>query len=538
MTIRRLRAGCLQPWRLAAAALAVLSTTWGAPRPAPAQLNFRPLERGDVREVEQRLVVVRSGEGKEFALELGGQFALQMRDERAKNLDGLDSVTRFDQDFRLTFRTWFHQDVAMHLTLQTTPAGLDDANLRAARDEERGALADGKALTLAAREAYLLWNANPNSHLIFGKQEVSLGDRRGKVYEAIMPAAQFDCRVGTWCMPFGAIKIGQNSADWIYNWALAYRAWDEQRNTLRQRLEVEVFRIFYTEQNVPLGKNLGPGRFNKDCRDPVLDGNTCTVNASQVVDEDTTAHPIYYDANGWNYGGVRVDWLGDPLFWNLDYTSGQGHRLYHRFRDPEGGIVGVPIYGTGSGSARQRESVNGYTWESEFGYRWPQGRLGLRYMTATGDDVRGEANGGDYLRVLQGYHEITPGSYRGTRLYFNGGDSRVDLGGGLGHSVNNTTLLGLFLDLDYAEEKRLGYLAGVYHLRRNRVVRNVEGKLRSDIGVEWDNVLIWRVHKALQLQFEANLIKPGGAFALDDFTPPDAEQNLLIQGIARIVYTF
>ena len=255
-----------------------------------------------------------------------------------------------------------------------------------------------------------------------------------------------------------------------------------------------------------------------------------------MTDKDGRA--IYYDANGQNYAGLRANWLYGPLFWNLDYASDQGARLYHLYREPTGGIVGSPAYADGTGSSRARKIISGYTWETELGYRWLQGRTGLRFMTASGDNAQGSENGQSYLRVLEGYHEITPGSYRGTRLYFNGGDSDVELGGGLGHSVNNTNLLGLFIDLDYPEDKKIGYQGGVYQLRKNRAVRNQEGNLRDNIGIEWDNMLIWHVHKAVQIQFEANLLKPNGAFALNDFTPPDVDQNLLVQGIVRLVYQF
>ncbi len=521
-------------------ALLTLAVLW--PAPARAQLNFKPLDRGDVKEVEQHLVVVHGADGKEFGLELGGEFALRLRDEKATSLANLDSRTQFDEDFRLKIRTWFHQDVALHLTLQTTPSGIDDANLRGVPAENRGTLTDGRALTLTAREAYLLYNPNPNSHLIFGKHELSMGDRRGKVYDAIMPGATFDCRAGTWCMPFGAVRSGEGSADWIYHWALDYRAWDDRRQNLRDTLEVEIFRIIYTEQNVPLGKNLGPGRFNRNCADAANSTTGCKLDPSQMTDADPTPnaarHAIYYDANQQEYFGLRANWLTGPLFVNFDYDTDQGQRRYHRYRKPDGGIEGPPTYAGGPGSKRAREAISGYTWETELGFRWQQGQTGLRYMTASGDAQRGSENGESYLRVLQGYHEITPGSYRGTRLYFNGVDSDVELGGGLGHSVNNTTLVGVYVDLDYPDDVKVGYSGGLFQIRKNRAILNVNGKPQGNVGVELDNVLTWHVHKALKVQFEANLLRPDGAFSLDDFTPPDLKQSLFVQGIVRLVYRF
>ncbi len=499
------------------------------PMHAAAQLNFKPLERGDVKEVDQKLVVVRGADGKEFALELGGDFAIRSSGEKAKRLDLLDRRTQFDEDFRLKIRTWFHQDVALHLTLQTAPSGFNDSNLRQAPADNRGSLTDSKPLTLTAREAYLLFNTNPNSHLLFGKQEISLGDRRGKVYDALQPGASFDCRVGTWCMPFGAIKAGEASADWIYHWALEYRPWDGLKNNMRDTLEVEIFRIIYTESNVPLGTNLGPATFDRE--NPEV--------ATRTQQTDFTGKPIYFDAREQNYMGLRLNWLGGPLFANLDFTSDQGKRIYHRFREPNGGpSVGLPIYANGVGSKFQRESIAGYTYESELGFRWQQGQTGLRYMTATGDSVKPPDNGKNFLRVLRGYHEITPGTYRGSRIYFNGTDSDVQDGSGLGHSVNNTTLVGWFIDLDYPDDKKVGYSGGLFAIRKNEAIFNALGKLRSNVGLELDNVLTWHVHKAVKVQFEANVLRAGGAFSLDDFTPPDKDQYLFIQGIARLVYNF
>src|SRR5271169_346258 len=84
-----------------------------APTGAYAQgLNFKPLERGDVQEADQRMVVVRAGDGKEFGLEVGGEFALRLLNDRAKRLEALDATSKLDEDFRLHINTWFHQDVS------------------------------------------------------------------------------------------------------------------------------------------------------------------------------------------------------------------------------------------------------------------------------------------------------------------------------------------------------------------------------------------------------------------------------------------
>jgi hypothetical protein len=503
----------------------------GAAAPAWAQLNFKPLERGDYTEVEQRMVVVRGESGKEFGLELGGDFALRVREEKAKNLAGLDHRTRFDEDFRLKLRTLFHQDIALHLILQTSPGSLDAVSARKIPGEERGALNDSEAMTLSVREAFLRYQPNPNSRLSFGKQEVSLGDRRGKVYNAITPAATFDCRAGTWCMPFGAARSGPASADWVYHWALEYKAWQDTSGPLRNGFDVEISRIIYTEKDVPLGLNLGPGNF--DPANPDNEKALPALSHNQVADD--LVRPVYYDARAYEYLGLRLNLQAGAFFWNADFTSGQGSRRYHRARNantdipPALNVPGTPVV--------SEQVVNGSAWETEIGVRWPNGRIGVRAMSATGDPALPATGGQSYLRGLGGYFEITPGSYRGTRLYFNGTDNATDQGAGLGHSVNNTRLVGVFLDLDYPESSRVGYFGGLYQISKNQAILDAFNSLVSQVGVEWDNMLTWYIQPALRLQFEVNAIQPNGAFSLNDATPP-VKQELMLQTIARLVYRF
>jgi hypothetical protein len=516
---------------------------WLLPSAAPlmAQLNFKPLERGEVTETEEKLIVLRG-------LDVGGDYALRAREQKSSGLTDLQRNTEVDQDFRLNFHTLFHRDVAMHLTVQTGRTALDSTNLRVPQAGDRGGMIDGEPITLTAREAYLRYDFNPNSHLLFGKHELSLGDRRGKVLNVIAPGVTFDCRVGTWCMPFGAVRVGSNSSDWTYHWALDYRAWDEPQNGLRSVLEVEIFRIMYTEQNIPLAKNLGPGAWR---RNPNDDPSAPTTAApAGLITEDvapTSAicgarcakRPILYDAHEQNYFGLRANWEASAFFWNFDITSAQGNRKYHLYSQDSG-----PLYNAGLGQPLFKQTQSGIAMESEIGFRWLNGRMGLRAMHATGDppamlgDGSSLPNGAGYLRSLRGYYEISPGTYRGTRLYFNGADGQVELGGGLGHSINNKRVVGFFLDLDYPETTRVGYSLGLHQIWLNEAVYNQAGELKDNVGFEWDNMLTWHIHKALKFQAEANLLQAGGAFALNDTTPPESLQFLFVQAIGRLVYHF
>ena len=513
---RRLRP--TRAWWLAGLLLLLL------PLQAAAQANFKPLERGDYQEADENLVIVRG-------LEVSGQYALRAMENRHNSLSGSEELTQAHQDFRLHLRTVFHRDVSLNLVLEVLPGDLNQAGLREQSNATRGSVAQSPGLTLNPREVYLRYLFNPNSPFIIGKHELSLGDRRGKTFDAIVGGATFDCKAGTWCMPLGFFKSSDSAADWVYHWALTYRGWEIEHDGGRDAFEVEIFRIIYTEHNVPLGLNLGPTAY-----DPAFPSTPGKSLAGQVL--DASGAPIYYDAKEYNYYGLRVNWEQSGLFTSFDITASQGQRQYHLYRPADGGISGAPVYSTGDGQRRVSKTIAGTAIELELGYHWPKIRAGLRIMTASGDTAEPHTNGKSYLRPLSGYHEITPGTYRGARLFFNGGDSDIADGAGLGHSVNNTTLSGVFFQWADREASKVVYDAGVYLLTRNKAVLNSLDKPQTDIGVELDNMLTWHFHKALRAEFEFNLIVAGKAFSVNDYAPPSGTPDNFIQGLARLVYQF
>jgi hypothetical protein len=504
---------------LARALLATLALLLaGAPAWAQ-QPNFKPLEQGDYTEVEQRLLIARGLEvGAEYALRMGSTHHPDLPPERS----GMDT----EHDLRLKLDTVFHTDVRVHLTLELSQHDFSAARLRESDADAQGRLNDSLPTAISAREAYLRYNFNPRSGLIFGKQELSLGDRRGKTFNALVPGVTFDCMAGTWCMPFGYANIGARNADAVVHWALQYNAWDEQVAGRRDALQVEIFRLRYHEEDVPLGRNLGPARFNPD--DPGGAILPTEPDPSQLLQVDTNT--VYYDAKAQDYYGLRVTWLGGPLFVNFDATAFRGERRYHLFDET------APLEQTGQ-SASPR-GVKGSAVEAELGWRWAAGRAGLRLMSATGDKYLAYSNGQDYNRGLIGYYEITPGTYSGTRLWFNGTNSSVESGAGLGHSINNTRLAGLFLDVEDRETRKIGYSGGLYQLTLNNPIPDGDGVLQGTIGVELDNMITWYVHKALKFQLELNGILAGGALRLDDQGVPDPKQDNIYQVVGRVVYGF
>ena len=542
-------------------ALAVALLAGAAGVRAQVQPNFTPVERGDLTESEQKLLVIRG-------IETGGDYAMLLRENQDKDLQYLETDTTMNQDFRLRLNTTFNEDVAMYLTVQTATTALNPTNLRGQPVENLGHEANGLNLQLVAREAYLQYRFNPNSAANVGQFDRELGDKRGKVYHAIASGAAFNCRVGTWCMPFGAIKVGPGDADWIYDWALRYNAYDEPAGNGRRYFSAEIFRIIYTENNIPLGNNLGPATYNAaDPLDPTRVQMTDDATSQKCLQTGSVGcgNPLFYDATAFNYFGLRLDWEPSTFFLSFDFTSGQGSRTYHLYRNPSNGFFGTnassgfstpPSYNCTPGPCTQGPvspsySIDGYATELEMGFRWApdvRGQFGLRIMSASGDPARDTVdpatglykspNGAAYSRGLNGYYEITPGTYRGTRLYFNGADTQVDLGGGLGHSVNNKQVYGFYFDWADPEGSKLGYRGGLYQINLANPILNVARKKVDNVGVELDNMLVWYLQKHLSIQFEANLLSSGGAMSIDDNTPPPSDLQLFVQVLGRAVYSF
>ena len=143
---------------LSAVLLAALGPRWAA-----AQANYKPLERGDFAEEEEVVHVLK---GVEASLD----YAIQFADLSANDLPGEDEETRFIQDIRLGLTTAFHRDVALKLVLEPFPEPLSDGNIRREPRTERGRIAESQEIAIIAREAYLRYNFNPRSRMLFGTQ--------------------------------------------------------------------------------------------------------------------------------------------------------------------------------------------------------------------------------------------------------------------------------------------------------------------------------------------------------------------------------
>ena len=508
-----------------------------------AQSHFTPVSSADIEAVDAVWVFTPG-------IKVSGDFRLDVsqmnsgtfppRSPEARAPDTLD----FGYELNIGLRSIAQRNLSINVDLEIRQGPLQDADLR--EDEASGGReADSQTAQVLARQAFLEYNSNPRSIVKMGKHAFNLGDRQGKVFSGILTGVSQDCTAGTWCYQLGAAKIGTHSADWLYYGSLDYDIFYEKNldGSPAHRLNIGIFRILYTERDIPLGKFIGPTfkdaaalqrvKTAYDGGTPEQQENSRTL-LQQVIDRQ--GRPLYYDALNQEYFGFLLNWEIASFSLRWDFISNQGNRQYHL----EGNET--PDFGANSNQfdsdGKVQKSVAGGASELEMSYQMGDHRIGFRGMLASGDleQADPEDSGVNFLRPLNGYYEIVPGSYKGTKFYFNGAGSGLTGGTGLGHSINNTTLVGGWYD--FAPDHAVNYQLGLFQLKRTQPVQNIAGKAVQDIGVEWDNTLFWTIDQYLKTEFELNLFQPGGAFNYNDNQTPLAKNELVVHLVARLFYAF
>ena len=223
-----------------------------------AQTNFIPMERGDAVEREEKLLFSQG-------VQLSGDYRFRSNwinsTQLPETLTGASSPAAFsyDQDIRLTLRSNVHRTVSINLELSTEQDALYLSDLRSSRSD-RVWDPESQQVNIGARQAFLELNTHPRDRTRIGKQEINIGDRRGKVFAGVVSGFTQLCTVGTWCYEFGAAKLSSRLSDWIYFLSLDYAFWND-RDSQGKALDVfrtEIFRIKYTESDIPLGRNNVP----------------------------------------------------------------------------------------------------------------------------------------------------------------------------------------------------------------------------------------------------------------------------------------
>ena len=476
-----------------------------------AQTNFIPLERGDVREREERLMFTPG-------VQLSGDFrfrtSLISGSELPESRPGTNSPEEFsfDQDVRLKMQTIVHPMTTMVLELATAQEPYYQSDLRDSSANRVGE-PDSQTIALTARQSYLDLNFNPRNTLRIGKQEVNVGDRRGKVFNGVLTGfAQPKCRTGTWCYEFGGYKLSTADSDWLYSLSLDYPfvyqvdANDNPLNVIR----AELFRIKYTEHDIPVGAHLHPAMR------PADDNSTAGLFTT------STGDALYYNAHEQEYFGIRFLWDTPGFRFYFDATSNIGNRRYFVASDR---------------NTQEPYKVRGVATEWELTYKTRDGELSLLFMGAQGDKELDNQTA-NYQRALEGYYEIVPGTYQGTQFYFNGGSTDLNSGTGLGHSINNTQLLGLRY-LYRVPESDLIYHFGLYQLKHLQPVLSTEGNPVKEIGVEWDNTFSFPLAKHVKADLDLNVFQMAPAFRYRDADAPLGKNGELLTHVAgRLIYSF
>ena len=500
-----------------------------APGLGYAQSYFVPLERGDYTEREEHITF-------SPGVELSGDYRLRTTKIRSTALPISRTETNspeelsFDQDIRLSLRSTVHRIISLNLELATDQEPLYQADIRKSRSSRTIAV-DSQAVNINARQSYLEINRNPNEETKIGKQVINIGDRKGKVFAGILSGYSQRCKAGTWCYELGGMKLSTADGDWLYYFSLDYPFWHEidSNGEMVDSFRIEIFRIKYTEHDVPLGQNNVPANrlssttFTSLESSGFISSGNCNSNLIGYT-LSLDCRPIYYNANEQEYFGLRVQW--ETPVWSLyaDVVSNQGNRDYFRYDDRHN---------------LDKRKISGGVAEIELNWKKPGGQLSLIAMMASGDEQISDSNrlGLNYQRSLAGFFEISPGTYRGTKFYFNGRSPDLNSGTGLGHSINNTQLGGFRYRYDIPETTVV-YRLGLYELKRVKPVLDAFGSNASMIGLELDNTVSMLYSGYAKIDLDINVFKPGRAFSYDDQTVPTATKDIIYHFAGRLTYSF
>ena len=497
-----------------------------------AQTNFIPLERGDAVEREERLLFSQG-------VQLSGDYRFRSNWINSSQLPespvGATSPSAFsyDQDIRFTLRSNVHRTVSINLELSTEQDALYLSDLRSSRSD-RVWDPESQQVNIGARQAFLELNTHPRDRTRIGKQEINIGDRRGKVFAGVVSGFTQLCTVGTWCYEFGAAKLASRLSDWIYFLSLDYAFWND-RDSQGKALDVfrtEIFRIKYTESDIPLGRNNVPLKKLSSSTLSELEGltpetfksgNDCRSEVSDYA-VNSDCKPVYYFSHEYEYWGIRLVYETPTIEIYGDMIGSSGKRRHYVY--DESGY-------------HHSSKVNGVAGELEMSFISGEHRYGLIAMMARGDEEIQDPNkeGLNYKRDLSGFYEIMPGTYKGTQFYFNGGSTELNSGTGLGHSINNTSMIGLRYQYDVPDSELL-YRGGLYQLKRMKDVYNLFDIPSKEIGMELNNTLSFPIAIHAVMEFDVNLFNPGTAFSFDDHDVPGTATDLFFHAAARLFYSF
>ncbi len=496
---------------------------------AVAQSHFVPLERGDVSERKEHLTF-------SPGVELSGDYRFRTTKIKSTTLPASRTGTNspeefsFDQDLRLRLRSTVHRTISINLELATNQEPIYQSDIRASRSSRMTA-AESQTANITARQSYLEFNRNPNEETKIGKHIINIGDRNGKVFSGILSGFSQRCKAGTWCYEIGGMKLSSADGDWLYFFSLDYPFWHEvdSQGEVVDSFRIEMFRVKYTEHDIPLGLNNIPARrLSSNALSSLesggfMSGSACNSSLAGYT-LSSSCKPIYYNVHEQEYFGLRMQWETPVWAVYADIISNQGNRNYYQYDDRHN---------------LDKRKISGGAAEFELSWKKPGEEYVLVGMMAGGDKQLEDSSriGTNYLRGLESFHEISPGTYRGTQFYFNGSSPDLKSGTGLGHSISNTQMGGFRYRYDIPETTTV-YRFALYELKRIKPVLDANGTKSSMIGVEWDNTFTLKVAGHANLDLDLNVFQPARAFSYNDHTVPTGRKDLILHFAGRLTYSF
>jgi len=464
-----------------------------------AQQHFKPLKDGEYEIVEED---TRYHPGAQ----IHGSYEAIASDRKNGLVTGKSLGGNFYQDISLMLRSKINTNVSLNVKLgHESPVVSDqDRPYETRNPSDRTTTADGDGFNVTFEEAFLEYNHNPNAQLRLGRQYITIGDRRGLVFEGEATAATQGCRIGTWCYSIGGARLGDEGRAGVFWAQLDYPVyesgvlipdpWGIKPTRQEKSFSVELFRVMYGGNDVPTAEYGGwTGEYS---------------DAHDTTDDAASGDDVYFDNDGVEYIGMNILWNYYDFDLHFTWSNMNGTRNYFA-RDRTSRLE------TDLGS----RSVSGNAYLLDLGYRMQENwKTTLTLFSASGNSL-GSQNEKLWEKNSTAYHEIQKGAFGDALIYFNGKNGIGD-----GHSVSNLT----FYALKFAYREKvdeIGADMGLYLFSRTKpVYTNEKGAAAakgSDIGAELDVSVNWRLEERLTVQFHAAYFDPGSAYAVNDSVRPD-----------------
>jgi len=487
----------------------LLTCLWLWPALAEAQMAFTPLQEGEFEQKDDL-------KDPPANLTLHGFYEAGYFLPRESYWGNSLAPATSRQEMLLAIRSTFNENLSLNAHISNQKTLLNDQRLgyMSERESEWGTSREADGMTLHFKEAYLEYNHNPNAVLKLGYQAANPADGMGLVYQGIGSGITQRCRMGTWCYYIGALKLDTPENNTLFWGQLDYPIFETGVTTQdpwmgkRQvsSLNVEVFRVFYNGNHIPLSRYEGWVA-------PYSDAHLQNENGKYISFDQRKTEYVGFNLK-WNYYAFQLHQNLITLhstrnFYAVDANSDDRNFYPKRIK---GGIL-------------RRSDIFTHLGE---GWRWR-----LERLDSPGTDHDTPAEEEWWKEDSKGYSEVQKGFFGDALIYLNG----LDLSGD-GHSVNNLEYWRS--GFDYATDRN-DFRAKLdwYQFNYNKSVFNDQNRRISKVGHEYDLVLSWNLEKPLVIEAWGAYFVPDGGYAPTDFAAPRlSEQNSFSRWGAHLKYSF